>query len=56
MTTQQASAIMNPWQMAQHQFDLAAERLNLDPGLRKVLREPPNAIGLPVTTAVTVWR
>jgi glutamate dehydrogenase (NAD(P)+) len=26
--------------MAQHQFDLAAERLNLDPGLRKVLREP----------------
>ena len=40
MTTQQASAIMNPWQMAQHQFDLAAERLNLDPGLRKVLREP----------------
>jgi glutamate dehydrogenase (NAD(P)+) len=31
---------MNPWAMAQRQFDLAAERLNLDPGLRKVLREP----------------
>jgi glutamate dehydrogenase (NAD(P)+) len=26
--------------MAQRQFDLAAEHLNLDPGLRKVLREP----------------
>jgi glutamate dehydrogenase (NAD(P)+) len=31
---------MNPWAMAQRQFDLAAERLRLDPGLRKVLREP----------------
>ena len=40
MSTQQAAAMMNPWQMAQRQFDLAAERLNLDPGLRKVLREP----------------
>jgi glutamate dehydrogenase (NAD(P)+) len=31
---------MNPWAMAQRQFDLAAERLRLDSGLRKVLREP----------------
>ena len=31
---------INPWQVAQQQFDLAAERLNLDPGLRRVLREP----------------
>ncbi|MFN8621714.1 MAG: Glu/Leu/Phe/Val dehydrogenase [Chloroflexota bacterium] len=31
---------MNPWAMAQRQFDLAAERLKLDPGLRRILREP----------------
>ena len=40
MTTEQAAAHINPWQVAQQQFDLAAERLSLDPGLRKVLREP----------------
>jgi len=40
MTTEQAPAQINPWQVAQTQFDLAAERLNLDPGLRRVLREP----------------
>ena len=40
MTTEQAAAPINPWKVAQQQFDLAAERLNLDPGLRKVLREP----------------
>ena len=40
MTTEQAAAPINPWQVAQQQFDLAAERLNLDPGLRRVLREP----------------
>ena len=40
MTTEQAAPVINPWQVAQHQFDLAAERLNLDPGLRRVLREP----------------
>ena len=40
MTTEHAAAVMNPWAMAQRQFDLAAERLGLDPGLRKVLREP----------------
>jgi glutamate dehydrogenase (NAD(P)+) len=41
MATQQAApATINPWQVAQQQFDLAAERLNLDPGLRRVLREP----------------
>jgi glutamate dehydrogenase (NAD(P)+) len=33
-------APINAWQVAQHQFDLAAEMLNLDPGLRRVLREP----------------
>ncbi|MGH2467404.1 MAG: Glu/Leu/Phe/Val dehydrogenase dimerization domain-containing protein, partial [Candidatus Limnocylindrales bacterium] len=40
MTTEQAPASLNPWHIAQQQFDLAADRLNLDPGLRRVLREP----------------
>jgi glutamate dehydrogenase (NAD(P)+) len=40
MTTEHAAAQINAWEVAQQQFDLAAERLNLDPGLRKVLREP----------------
>ncbi len=40
MTTEQAAQAINAWQVAQQQFDLAAERLNLDPGLRRVLREP----------------
>ncbi len=40
MTTENAAAQINAWQVAQHQFDLAAEMLNLDPGLRRVLREP----------------
>jgi glutamate dehydrogenase (NAD(P)+) len=40
MTTEHIAALINPWQVAQQQFDLAAERLNLDPGLRRVLREP----------------
>ena len=40
MTTEHAAAAINPWSVAQRQFDLAAERLNLDPGLRQVLREP----------------
>jgi len=40
MTIEQAAPVINPWQVAQRQFDLAAEKLNLDPGLRRVLREP----------------
>ena len=40
MTTEQVAATINPWAVAQRQFDLAAERLGLDPGLRQVLREP----------------
>ena len=40
MTTEHVAAPINPWHVAQRQFDLAAERLNLDPGLRRVLREP----------------
>ncbi len=40
MTTEHAAAQINAWEVAQSQFDLAAERLNLDPGMRLVLREP----------------
>jgi glutamate dehydrogenase (NAD(P)+) len=40
MTTEHAAVQINPWTVAQRQFDLAAERLNLDPGLRRVLRQP----------------
>jgi glutamate dehydrogenase (NAD(P)+) len=40
MTTEQAAPAINAWHVAQQQFDNAAERLNLDPGLRQVLREP----------------
>ena len=40
MTTEPAAATINPWHVAQRQFDLAADRLDLDPGLRRVLREP----------------
>jgi glutamate dehydrogenase (NAD(P)+) len=37
-------ATHNPFAEAVAQFDLAAERLNLDPGLRKILREPKREI------------
>jgi glutamate dehydrogenase (NAD(P)+) len=40
MTSEQVVARINPWEVAQRQFDLAAERLNLDEGMRLVLREP----------------
>ncbi len=39
MATEQIGKI-NAWAVAQQQFDLAAEKLGLDPGLRQVLREP----------------
>jgi len=40
MTTEHVAARINAWEVAQQQFDLAAERLDLDPGMRLVLREP----------------
>jgi len=40
MTTEPAAAQINAWEVAQRQFDMAAERLDLDPGIRQVLREP----------------
>ena len=44
MTTEQIAATINPWAVAQQQFDLAAEHLKLDPGVRQVLREPRRAL------------
>ncbi|MEO8463475.1 MAG: Glu/Leu/Phe/Val dehydrogenase [Chloroflexota bacterium] len=40
MTTESATVEINPWTVAKEQFDLAAERLGLDDGMRAVLREP----------------
>ena len=40
MATETIAASINPWHVAQQQFDLAATHLDLSPGLRKVLREP----------------
>ncbi len=40
MTIERAVQPINSWHVAQRQFDRAAERLELDPGMRLVLREP----------------
>ncbi len=40
MATEQIATAINAWDVAQRQFDLAAEQLHLPDGLRKVLREP----------------
>jgi glutamate dehydrogenase (NAD(P)+) len=40
MAIERVADKIKPWHVAQRQFDLAAERLNLSPRLRKVLREP----------------
>jgi glutamate dehydrogenase (NAD(P)+) len=40
MTTEHVTAPISAWSVAQQQFDLAAERLGLDEGMRLVLREP----------------
>jgi glutamate dehydrogenase (NAD(P)+) len=40
MTTEHMAATINAWEVAQRQFDLAADRLGLDDGMRRVLREP----------------
>jgi glutamate dehydrogenase (NAD(P)+) len=44
MATEQSVAQINAWDVAQRQFDLAAERLQLPIGLRKVLRVPKRAL------------
>jgi glutamate dehydrogenase (NAD(P)+) len=40
MTTERVAHAINPWHVAQQQFDIAADKLKLEPGLRRVLREP----------------
>ena len=52
MATQQTVAdAPNIWAVAQEQFDHAAEQLDLDPGMRKVLRVPKRelTVNFPVT-------
>jgi glutamate dehydrogenase (NAD(P)+) len=51
MTTEPIAATINAWQVAQRQFDLAAERLGMDEGMRRVLREPRRelTVHFPVT-------
>ena len=44
MTTEHVAASINAWDVAQSQFDLAAERLGMDVGMRRVLREPRPSI------------
>ena len=34
MTTEHVAARINAWEVAQRQFDIAAERLHLNPGMR----------------------
>jgi len=51
MTTEPIAAPINAWNVAQQQFDLAAERLGMDQGMRRVLREPRRelTVHFPVT-------
>ena len=37
---------LNPFRIAMQQFDTAAAKLNLDPGMRQVLRSPRRALSL----------
>jgi glutamate dehydrogenase (NAD(P)+) len=39
MIASEVAPVVDPWAVAQRQFDIAADRLDLDPGLRVVLRE-----------------
>jgi glutamate dehydrogenase (NAD(P)+) len=45
---QQSETAVGPWQVAQRQFDIAADRLDLDPGLRAVLRESRRELSVSV--------
>jgi len=41
---------LNPYRIAQIQFDIAAEYLKLDPSLRQVLRSPKRILEVSVPT------
>jgi glutamate dehydrogenase (NAD(P)+) len=51
MATTQIAQVTNIWAIAQSQFDHAADQLDLDPGLRRVLRVPKRelTVNFPVT-------
>jgi glutamate dehydrogenase (NAD(P)+) len=50
-STHHVAEAPNIWGVAQSQFDHAADQLDLDPGLRKVLRVPKRelTVNFPVT-------
>src|SRR6201986_2716722 len=41
---------LNPFRIAQIQFDIAAEHLKLDPGMRQVLRTPKRVLEVSIPT------
>ena len=41
---------LNPYRIAQIQFDIAAEFLKLDPGLRQILRTPKRVLEVSIPT------
>src|SRR5882757_2143109 len=43
---------LNPFRIAQIQFDMAAEFLKLDPGLRQILRTPKRILEVSLPTKV----
>src|ERR1700689_3603473 len=42
--------VLNPFRIAQIQFDLAAEYLKLDPGVRQILRTPKRVLEVSIPT------
>ena len=44
--TKQTTEDLNPFRIAMRQFDTAADKLNLEPGLREVMRRPRRALTL----------
>ncbi|MEA2026661.1 MAG: Glu/Leu/Phe/Val dehydrogenase [Chloroflexota bacterium] len=51
MTAPEVTPVLDAWAVAQRQFDIAADRLDLDPSLRAVLREAEREliVAIPVT-------
>ena len=47
---------LNPFRIAQIQFDMAAEFLKLDPGLRQILRTPKRILKFPFPPKWTTAR
>ena len=47
---------LNPYRIAQIQFDIAAEYLKLDPGLRQILRTPKRVLEAVSYTHLDVYK